>query len=85
MGTGTSLDILAARFFKQDRSLKRAVVIGGGNVGFLLAQQFEEAHLHVAVIDIDRQRCTYLAERLKNSLVLCGDVDKSFYKLLVQG
>jgi trk system potassium uptake protein TrkA len=35
MGTGPALDILTARFFKKDRSLKRATVIGGGNVGFL--------------------------------------------------
>jgi len=73
MGTGPALDILTARFFSKDSSLKRAVVIGGGNVGCLLAQQFEEAHLQVTVIDLDRQRCTYLAERLKNSLILCGD------------
>jgi len=73
MGTGPALDLLAARFFKKDIKLNKAVVIGGGNVGFLLAQQFEEAHLQVTVIDLDRQRCTYLAERLKNSLVLCGD------------
>jgi trk system potassium uptake protein len=73
MGTSPALDVLTARFFNKDRSLKRAVVIGGGNVGFLLAQQFEEARLQVTIIDLDRQRCNYLAENLKHSLVLCGD------------
>ncbi|MCG6931505.1 MAG: Trk system potassium transporter TrkA [Desulfofustis sp.] len=73
MGTGSALDLLTARFFKAEDAIKEVVVIGGGSVGFLLAQQLEAANLHVTIIEHDYERCTFLADKLKKSLVLHGD------------
>lgn len=73
MGTGPALDLLAARFFQNVNTIKRAAVIGGGSVGFMLAQKLELAGIKVKLIEHDRNRCLYLADHLKHSLVLQGD------------
>ncbi len=73
MGTGQALDQLAARIFRKNVSIRKAVVIGGGSVGFLLAEQLENAGIQVIIIEPNEQRCTYLADNLKKSLILCGD------------
>ncbi len=73
MGTGPALDLLTARLFKYRRKLKKTIIIGGGNVGYLLAEQLEKTGLKVTVIEHDRRRCVFLADNLKESLVLEGD------------
>jgi trk system potassium uptake protein TrkA len=73
MGTGSALDILAARFFQNVNTIKTAAVIGGGSVGFMLAQNLEKAGIKVKLIEHDRKRCVYLADNLKHCLILEGD------------
>ncbi|MGA7279986.1 MAG: potassium transporter TrkG [Desulfocapsaceae bacterium] len=43
MGTDHALDLLAARIFRKNISIRKAVVIGGGSVGFLFPEQLESA------------------------------------------
>jgi len=73
MGTGSALDLLTARFFQKSSKISNAVVIGGGNVGFLLSEKLERTGIKVTVIERDRTRCAFLADNLNKSLVLCGD------------
>lgn len=73
MGTGPALDLLAASFFRNVNKVRTAAVIGGGSVGFMLAQQLEEAEIRVKLIEHDRKRCVFLADNLKQSLILHGD------------
>nr|WP_269755893.1 Trk system potassium transporter TrkA [Desulfogranum marinum] len=73
MGTGRALDMLAADLFQIKNKIATAAVIGGGNVGFFLAQQMEQAGIRVKIIEQDQQRCIFLADNLKGSLVLHGD------------
>ncbi|RUM36789.1 MAG: Trk system potassium transporter TrkA [Desulfobulbus sp.] len=73
MGTGQALDTLAATIFQTVTSVKSAVLIGGGSVGFMLAQQLEEAGIRVKLIEQNKERCVYLADKLQNSLILHGD------------
>lgn len=73
MGTGTALDILAARFFQKSNAIRNVALIGGGNVGFLLAEKLEQAHIRVTIIEQDKDRCMFLANNLQKSLVLHGD------------
>lgn len=73
MGTGPALDLLTARFFQKSSKIRKAVVIGGGNVGYLLSEQLERTGIKVTVIERDPTRCSFLADNLKKSLVLCGD------------
>jgi trk system potassium uptake protein TrkA len=73
MGTGPALDNLAAQFFQNVNRIKTAAVIGGGSVGFMLAQKLEQAGIKVKLIEHDPDRCNYLADNLKHSLILQGD------------
>lgn len=73
MGTGPALDALAARFFQNVNTIKSVAVIGGGSVGFMLAQKLEQTRIRVKLIEQDRGRCTFLADNLKQSLILHGD------------
>jgi trk system potassium uptake protein TrkA len=73
MGTGRALDNLAASIFQSRNSIKTAVLIGGGSVGLMLAQQLEQAGIRVKLIEQDKDRCIFLADKLQKSLILHGD------------
>lgn len=73
MGTGVALDVLAARFFQKSNKIKKVVLIGGGSVGFLLAEKLEQANIHITIIEHDKDRCLFLANNLHKALVLHGD------------
>lgn len=73
MGTGPALDLLAAQFFQNVDRIRTAAVIGGGSVGYMLAQQLEQAGIRVKLLEHDRNRCNHLADNLKHSLILHGD------------
>ncbi len=73
MGTSHSLDILAGRFFHEKEYVKNASIIGGGNVGLMLAKSLEAMKIKTKIIETDYERCQFLAEELKNTLVINGD------------
>ena len=52
---------------------KRAVIIGGGDVGYQLARSLQKAENMLTVIDIDRSRCQFLADHLSDATVVHGD------------
>jgi len=62
-----------AVFDKHDQPLKRALIIGGGNIGFRLARSLEENSIYCKIIEINPDRCTEIAEGLNRTVVLCGD------------
>ena len=65
-------DTLAV-FGKQDLPLKRALIIGGGNVGSRLARSLEGSGMLCKIIDNNAERCATIAEGLTKTVVLCGD------------
>lgn len=73
MGSVFSLDILASRFLTGNANVGRVTVIGGGNVGLMLAQNLEKAGMKIKIIEKDYDRCVELTENLKNTLVINGD------------
>ena len=73
IGTGPALDTLAADFFQQSSAVKKVSIIGGGSVGFMLAEMLENRGIKVKLIELDSQRCEDLANSLKKTLVLQGD------------
>ncbi len=73
MGTGPALDVLAANMFQKNDRIRNAAVIGGGNVGYFLALQMEQANIKVKIIEHSLSRCMFLTDNLKKSLVLNGD------------
>ncbi|PIE60174.1 MAG: Trk system potassium transporter TrkA [Desulfobulbus propionicus] len=73
IGTGPGLDQLSANIFQTSNRTRTAVLIGGGSVGSMLASQLEEAGIKVKIIEHNKERCTFLADKLKDSLILHGD------------
>ncbi|MDE6785319.1 MAG: Trk system potassium transporter TrkA [Ruminococcus sp.] len=57
----------------REKRVKSAVLIGGGRVGYHLAQQLREMSVKVKIIEIDPKRCLELSERLSKVTVVCGD------------
>ncbi len=73
MGTSHSLDILAGTFFHEKEIVKSTAIIGGGNVGLMLAKTLETMKIKTKIIEKNYERCQYLAEELRNTLVINGD------------
>ena len=73
MGTSHSLDILAGTFFHEKEQVKSVAIIGGGNVGFMLAKTLEDVKIKTKIIEKNYERCQYLAQELNKTLVINGD------------
>jgi trk system potassium uptake protein TrkA len=73
MGTARSLDILAGTFFHEKEQVKSVAIIGGGNVGFMLAKSLEEMKIKTKIIEQDYERCEFLSQELSKTLVINGD------------
>jgi len=71
MGTANSMRQLEAQFAPKKRSLS-VTIIGGGNVGFMVAEQLQYK-AHVTLIEQGEERCGKLAKWLPKVLVLHGD------------
>jgi trk system potassium uptake protein TrkA len=66
------LDSLAI-FDKQMEPIGSVLIIGGGNIGFRLANLLEEKAVLTKIIEKDPDRCALLAERLNKAVILHGD------------
>ena len=55
---------------------RRVLIVGGGNVGLSLAREIEESHSRVSpkIVEHNRERAGEIAERLRRTVVLHGDV-----------
>ncbi len=73
MGTSRSLDILAGTFFHEKEQVKSVAIIGGGNVGFMLAKSLELMGIKSKIIEKDYDRCEFLAQELNKTLIINGD------------
>ncbi len=58
----------------EKREVRRVFVLGGGEVGFRVAEHFERLGMQVKVVDPDRSVCEGLAERLGRSVVLHAEI-----------
>jgi trk system potassium uptake protein TrkA len=58
---------------QRDRPVRRVMIAGGGKVGLRLARELR-SHYQIKLIEIERERCRYLAAELgSDALVLHGD------------
>lgn len=60
------------RFAPRRRSLNVAIV-GGGNVGFMVAEALAYDRANITVVETNEERCQKLAQWLPHALVLKGD------------
>lgn len=67
------LEPILSFFGFEAQSVRNIMVIGGGNIGLRLAEALESKPYRVRLVEMDRERCEYLAQRLDRTLILHGD------------
>lgn len=72
MGQADGMQELQRRFAPRRRS-PRVVVVGGGNVGFMVAEYLSPYRLDLTIIEENEERCRKLAQWLPGALILKGD------------
>jgi trk system potassium uptake protein TrkA len=62
-------------FGHEEAEARRVVIVGGGNIGLLIAQRIEKEFPGVTakLIEIDKKRAEFIAEALEDTVVLNGD------------
>ncbi|MFL2519833.1 MAG: Trk system potassium transporter TrkA [Alphaproteobacteria bacterium] len=70
-----NLSDVLKEFGHEEIQAKKAVIIGGGNIGFSLAQLIEKSdtQINTSLIENDKDRAEYLASQLENITVTNGD------------
>ena len=78
------MDELGERFAQPQRPAKSVVILGGGRVGFLVAEGLQGRGVLVKVIEENISRCQEVAAKLEGAAVVQGDgTDRDF--LIEQG
>lgn len=72
LGATDKMREVQRQFSPKRRSLNVAIV-GGGNVGFMVAEALAYDRAHITIIEEDEERCEKLAQWLPHALVLRGD------------
>lgn len=72
MGATEQMREVQRNFAPRQRSLK-VMVVGGGNVGFMVADYLSPYRYQVTIVEEDEARCEKLASLLPGVLVLRGD------------
>ncbi|MEM7736444.1 MAG: Trk system potassium transporter TrkA [Deinococcota bacterium] len=72
MGTTHSMRQIEVMFAPKKRSMN-VTLVGGGNVGFMVAEQLQAGRTNITIIEADETRCEVLAEGLPKVTVLKGD------------
>lgn len=73
------MDELGALFAQPTGKAHSAVIIGGGRIGFSIAQKLEEMNVQVKIIEQDERQCWAISQKLK-AVVVQGE--GSDYELL---
>lgn len=53
--------------------IKNVVIIGGGKTGYYLAKLLNRAKIQITVVEPNREKCNFIAERLREVLVINAD------------
>ena len=74
VGRGESMDAVEGIFGKtRKRSAHRAMLVGGGEIGFSVARELELLNIDVVLVERDVRRADQLAEMLESTTILNGD------------
>jgi trk system potassium uptake protein TrkA len=64
--------VMMSELRKLEHPIRKVIIAGGGNIGFQLAKRLENTN-QVKLIERDRERARYIAERLSKTIVLPAD------------
>lgn len=68
-----AVDELMSFSGREDVTIKRLAILGGGRIGEMVAREFEQTANFVKIIELNKERCELLSERLDKTLVINGD------------
>lgn len=72
--TEQSLPSLLKAIGKEESVVRSVIIVGGGNIGYKLAQQLESRSFSsIKIIESNKERATFLAENLNTTLIILGD------------
>ncbi len=78
------MDELGEMFAQPQRPAKSVVILGGGRVGYLVAEELNRHRIPTKIIERNKSRCQEIAARLEGTVVVQGDgTDRDF--LVEQG
>ncbi len=60
-------------FDKHAQPLNRVLIVGGGRIGYRLANFLEKKSIYTKIIEKSPERCAQLAEKMNKTVILCGD------------
>ena len=75
IGKGKNINLFGEKLkINMDKKrTKRAMILGGGKIGYYLAQRLESSNVAVTIVEKDKERCKYLSEKLNHALIIHGD------------
>ncbi len=75
IGDTSDLSRAMALFGHEEETARRLIIVGGGNIGLLLAGQLEKTNpdINLKLIENGKDRAEYVADRLEQTIVLNGD------------
>jgi trk system potassium uptake protein TrkA len=68
-----SINAILTLLGKKESIVERVFLIGGGRIGFRVAQLLEKEHFSVKLMERRPERCEELSRLLERTLILCGD------------
>jgi len=57
----------------EEHASRHVMLVGGGHVGYIVAQQLEAMNVSLKMIEFNAERAEWLAEHLQNATVIHGD------------
>lgn len=73
IGTRDDIDRVAGRFQMETPPKQNITIAGGGETGYHLAKTLETGRFSVLVMEVNKDRCHYLAERFQKATVVHCD------------
>jgi len=58
---------------REDRRQRHVMLVGGGHIGFIVAQELEQLGIPLKLVEYDHERAQWLADHLHASIVIRGD------------
>lgn len=86
LAVDNDMDTALAAIGISDKVLKKVVIVGGGKIGYYLADILKKQGVKITLIDNKERRCKELSELLPNTDILLGDgTDSEFMEHALKG
>jgi len=73
LGHSDAISKVCSKVKKKRQKVHSVMILGGGRIGFYLAEKLCVQGMRVKIIERNKDRCRELAEKLPEALVLCTD------------